>query len=162
MVTNILFACTPVDDPTAVGSAFLPAPDAASGAAATTGAPAAWRLNPEQWSQQPPPALAALKAVGSFWDEDTGMRCYEGPMRWLLAMGIVWAALFCAGFPLAMALALARCRRRLRDPQVGRRCAAAARAATRAQLRRALCLPLGPRTLLVSAPPTCLCHCNRP
>ncbi|KAI8472269.1 MAG: hypothetical protein J3K34DRAFT_504194 [Monoraphidium minutum] len=96
-VVSILVACTPVDDPAAVRPAALPLPG--------VGPPGA-------------SALAALKAVGLYWNMDTRYQCFEGPMRWLMGMGIAWAVLFCLGFPLGVALALWRNKSRLDDTAV--------------------------------------------
>lgn len=67
-------------------------------------------------------ATAALKAVGTYWDSDTALKCWEGAdMKGLLALGSVWAGAFCLGFPLLMGAILLRNRYRLSDERVSPR-----------------------------------------
>ncbi|KIZ04125.1 hypothetical protein MNEG_3835 [Monoraphidium neglectum] len=91
-VVTILAACTTVDNHSAVSPAYLPPRNATSPGG---------------------DALAALKAVGTYWNYDTSQMCFEGPMRVLLVMGIMWVVAFCAGFPLVMVLVLWMNRERL-------------------------------------------------
>jgi len=95
-VISILVGCTPVDKAASVDPAYMPPLGAES----------------------PNNGTAALRAVGLFWNQDTGLKCFQGPMRWLLALGIIWTIGFCAGFPVAMAALLKRQRGRLYDHSV--------------------------------------------
>jgi hypothetical protein len=95
-VISILVACTPVDKAAAIDPAYMPP------------------LGVESLGN----ATAALKAGGQYWDLDTGLRCFQGPMRWLLALGVIWAVGFCAGFPAAMAALLTKKKAQLTDPTV--------------------------------------------
>jgi hypothetical protein len=96
-VVTILAACTTVDNHSAVSPAYLPPRNATSPGG---------------------DALAALKAVGTYWNYDTSQMCFEGPMRVLLVMGIMWVVAFCAGFPLVMVLVLWMNRERLGEVKV--------------------------------------------
>lgn len=71
--------------------------------------PQAWQTVTVAPGSQPPFAL---------FPQDTRYQCFEGPMRWLMGMGIAWAVLFCLGFPLGVALALWRNKSRLDDTAV--------------------------------------------
>jgi hypothetical protein len=57
-------------------------------------------------------------AAGGYWNQDTAYQCYSGAHAWLAALGGVWGVLFCLGFPVAMAAALWRERKRLDDLEV--------------------------------------------
>ncbi|KAI8467434.1 MAG: hypothetical protein J3K34DRAFT_523752 [Monoraphidium minutum] len=96
-VVSILVACTPVDDAANISPASLPLPGTASPGGS---------------------AIDALQSVGLYWNLDTRYQCFDGPMRWLMAMGITWAGLFCVGFPVGMALVLWRNKAKLQDTVV--------------------------------------------
>ena len=59
-------------------------------------------------------ALLAAAPTG-YWNQDTAYVCLAGAHFWLFVAGVVWAVLFCIGFPVAMAAALYFVRRRLDD-----------------------------------------------
>lgn len=94
-----IFACTPLD------ANLRPFLGTAAAAAAAAVAPKG--------------ALVASAPAG-YWNEDTAFVCRTGDHAWLTALGAVWMAAFCVGFPIAMAAALWRVRGKLEEQEVRR------------------------------------------
>ena len=84
--------------------------------------------SPQQWLSAAPAAcklthhhpsslllhLQGLKAQGLYWNQDTSLQCFTGAHAWLAyGVGIPMLILFCAGFPVGLALALWRHRNSL-------------------------------------------------
>jgi hypothetical protein len=109
VVISILVACTPVDSHATllagdIYKAYMPDPMAPS---------ALQRL-----SHMAGNATDALAAVGTFWNYDTALKCWEGDLKAVFVMGVIWAVAFCGGFPIILAVVLVYNRHRLRTTMV--------------------------------------------